>query len=465
MAKNIYEIRDEVLQIEAAAKKRQRFVRVGRYPAGFLFAALTAPLFYGFTYVMDSADPTELEALLRVPYLSKYWSFVEGIFGGGWSAFIGAAAIAAIVPILWLIIAALMVSPTKTKASATKGETELEITRDTASHISKAETAYYSDGGVLLITSLLCIIGNIAAIVMTMLKTQADEKATVGNIIGIILVSVFILAGTLIADCILSIPMSIFSHLVYKKRKIKEYSEIVRDKIISYENAEKAKKAEEKKQKKLEKEKAKQKAEEEKLEKAKALYEKARDTENDELMEEAAELRHPEACLEMGKKHFYTLTTEALTNEERTELGKKVENYLEKALPLGVEPKFLLCGVRVYTDSHNKEEWEKLLAEIREIKKSGQLPENYSPLCDMLLTTVVETIDRLDAKIKEELERPKVVYVPARTDVASIRRKKGLTITGYTHWVTGEPLFINSVGQIVTEDGVFVPEHLRDGGE
>ena len=68
-------------------------------------------------------------------------------------------------------------------------------------------------------------------------------------------------------------------------------------------------------------------------------------------------------------------------------------------------------------------------------------------------------------KLRAEAEKPKMVYVPTRTDAASIRRKKGLTITVCTHWDTGEPLFMNSAGQIVTEQGVFVPEHLRDGGE
>ena len=112
-----------------------------------------------------------------------------------------------------------------------------------------------------------------------------------------------------------------------------------------------------------------------------------------------------------------------------------------------------------------KEAWEKERADLR--KKIMDLTSMKKVYEGMSVTSAPDfnEYSAKGAKIKEEAEKPKVVYVPTHTDAASIRRKQGLTITGYTHWVTGEPLFMNSTGQIVTEQGVYVPEHLRDGGE
>ncbi len=107
----------------------------------------------------------------------------------------------------------------------------------------------------------------------------------------------------------------------------------------------------------------------------------------------------PSACFYMGKSLYQKWLKEVLTKAEKEELAKKTEKYLETPANQGnIEAKFLLLNVRTYTYSHNLEKWENILKELREIKQSEKLPEEYNNSYDSLIKAVIDVIDGFNKK-------------------------------------------------------------------
>lgn len=114
---------------------------------------------------------------------------------------------------------------------------------------------------------------------------------------------------------------------------------------------------------------------------------------NEELIEKAANMGSPDACLHHGKKLVQKWSTEHLTKAEKTDLIKLAAAFLATSAPHSTEAEFLWIFARTQYESNSKEKWASMLQCVRKIKASGKLPEEYAETCELLLEALVEVID------------------------------------------------------------------------
>lgn len=171
-------------------------------------------------------------------------------------------------------------------------------------------------------------------------------------------------------------------------KKIK--GDLITEERLKKEEANREKKAQERKiaaQKKKEAD-AKRKAADEVYAQA-----TAGDEYDEELIEKAANMGSPEACLYHGKKLVKQWSTEHLTRAEKADIIKLAAAFLSTAASLNTEAEFLWILARAQYESNSKEKWTTMLKRVREIKSSGELPEEYNDTCEALLETLVDVID------------------------------------------------------------------------
>ncbi len=222
------------------------------------------------------------------------------------------------------------------------------------------------------------------------------------GVIGGFLFIPFVIAAAIIAalfkkliNVISEIPQS-FKLSVELCDFIKELTEI-ENALVDEENRIKAaenraKKALEKKLKELEKKQRRDNAEAEFLK----LMEQG--NEDYDTIKNLANDKSPSACLYIGRAMYQEWLTEPLTINEKEDLANKIEDYLKiPAKENNTEAKFLLLSIDVSMNGHNIDDWERLLKEARAIKRSGSLPENFMPACDILIKSIVDVIDNLNS--------------------------------------------------------------------
>jgi len=160
-------------------------------------------------------------------------------------------------------------------------------------------------------------------------------------------------------------------------------------------------------QERLQAEQARQLAQE-RREKADVLYQQAIAGEpyDEALMEEAADLGSPEACLYLGKQLVEQWSSGLLTRSEKDSVIRDAAEYLEVPAQTDTEARFLWLMARTQYESNTQSQWEEMLQAVRKIKASGQLPENYAETCDTLLKTLVEVIDNVSEKIANASREP-----------------------------------------------------------
>ncbi len=188
-------------------------------------------------------------------------------------------------------------------------------------------------------------------------------------------------------------------------KKIK--GDLITEERLKKEEADREKKAQERKiaaQKKKEAE-AKRKA-------ADAVYAEAIAGEeyDEELIEKAANMGSPDACLYHGRKLMKKWSTEHLTRAEKADVVKLAAAFLSTAASHNTEAAFLWILARSQYESNSKEQWTEMLQRVRKIKSSGQLPEEYEETCDLLLETLVGVIDATP-----EAPAPRRSYSPTPT--------------------------------------------------
>lgn len=134
---------------------------------------------------------------------------------------------------------------------------------------------------------------------------------------------------------------------------------------------------------------------------------------DEKLIEKAASMGSPDACLYHGKKLVEKWSTEPLTRGEKADIIKQAAAFLSTAAPHSVEGEFLWILARAQYESNSKEKWTAMLKSVRKIKSSGDLPEEYAETCDLLLETLVDVIDATPETPAPRSSSPSGSYSPS----------------------------------------------------
>ncbi len=180
---------------------------------------------------------------------------------------------------------------------------------------------------------------------------------------------------------------------------------VAEENLIEYEE-EIARKAEERRQAAIKKEQE-EKAAAQRRKMAEEAYEKATAGEevDEELMAQAANLGHPEACLWMGVSLMNRLE-EPVTNRERVDIAKQAQPYLKEAAPFHPIANLLYIHAQMLTEDIDVSlsALNESLNEVRRIKNIKDLPEKYIPLCNHMIDKLIEAINLITDPPEEEEE-------------------------------------------------------------
>ena len=117
------------------------------------------------------------------------------------------------------------------------------------------------------------------------------------------------------------------------------------------------------------------------------------------LIEKAAQMGSRPACLYMGRKKMQEWSSGAYTREEKEDIAEEAKKYFEVARveqateAEKTEARFGYLTFQVLTESGKADKWKGVLAELRGIQRSGQLPKNYDDSCEWLIGVVIQLID------------------------------------------------------------------------
>ncbi len=131
----------------------------------------------------------------------------------------------------------------------------------------------------------------------------------------------------------------------------------------------------------------------------------------------------PSACICVVKMLFGETVDPSYTTAEKKESAKDMKNYLQK-IPYSnrnVEIKFMLLYSQVMTETLVVDEWRKVLKSARDLKKYGELSEEYGGYLNALIQVLVEHIDE---KEREEVEREREIEVLKNRIVADMLERE-----------------------------------------
>ena len=118
---------------------------------------------------------------------------------------------------------------------------------------------------------------------------------------------------------------------------------------------------------------------------------------NNELMKKAAKLGNTYACIYFGKKAFSDIDSTMLTKAEKENNMIVASEYLKKVKDHDVECEFLWLATRIQHESNSATEWQSILNRIRELNNSENLPELYKDSITTIIESLVEVIDRISS--------------------------------------------------------------------
>lgn len=163
----------------------------------------------------------------------------------------------------------------------------------------------------------------------------------------------------------------------------------------------------------------------------------ATDEVDEHLMQQAADLGSRPACLYLGRQMYEAFASDAYTKAEKKRIAEKAIRYFrtasleEDSAEARTEAKFGYLSFQCMTESGDYDKWSDMLSQLREIQKSGNLPERYQEPFATLISLVVEMVDqtaprtsRQNAKSHRNDEEPVVKRCYCKFSNAGICSKK-----------------------------------------
>lgn len=191
-----------------------------------------------------------------------------------------------------------------------------------------------------------------------------------------------------------------------QKKRIKEEEE----------RREREKREAEERRLKAERERKKKEAEERNRKEGDELYcqATAEDNVDEGLIRRAADLGCRPACLYIGRQMMEEWATGAYTKREKADIAEKAKEYFhiasfeEDSMEAKTEARFGYLFFKVVTESGNDSKWKEVLSQLRDIQKSGMLPENYNETCVLLIENVVNLVDTSTSSSPSTSSRPAI---------------------------------------------------------
>ena len=296
--------------------------------------------------------------------------------------------------------------------------------------IKAMETNINSEGGsvFLLVYAVLYALFVAISTLYLMLFYGGSRIDSFEEIFGAVFALVFVLAVSVLISAILFGLLWFINCVIFAVAKptklLKEVEELKKIELsrIESENAEKRRRAEEDKARQKAKEKKmmekarkeREEARQEELKKAEEIYNKAMASEEPDegLLEEAAHLGNLDASRYMGKKLVTEWSVSEASNRGKEKILRKAEGILSIFANGGDatgEFLWLLCNCTL--NSHNPENWKKILRRLEKIEDSGEVEKEFTGTLALLINEVEKRIEATASK-KAAIQEQDDIGVP-----------------------------------------------------
>ncbi len=304
-----------------------------------------------------------------------------------------------------------------------------------------------SDSGILIGLAILHALVLTGSIMYIGFKTGEIRFDDFSHVFTDVMTFVFLLVLSLLISVILFGILILINNMFFTTKKpqalldevanLKKQEELrlegERIERMKREREEKARlEAEEKKKQRKEREE-KERKRQELLKQAESIYNKAMAGEepDENLLEEAAKLGNPNACRYFGERYVLMWSTDEASPNEKTRILRKAERYLSVFAGGGDtigEFLWILCDSLL--NSHNYESWRKILSSLRRIEESGELPEQYEPIMDMLNSEAERMVEKTKpiTNISSDPQGREAVYCKFRNGAICTKRSTSLTV-------------------------------------
>lgn len=418
------EFNEKVIGFEIYRKKRISVEKISNTLGAFLTAIVFFTLCYGLTIEFLKEHSTTYNS--NLPIFPSLWQFITDkstilsflpqlpatiVFG---------LVLTLLIPLLATGIYALVIYNLPAKIESEEEDATVKGFEKLSKRLNETESFYFIPDFIGRILNIFFLIMSALSCYYIVLPINPSKE--IGNIVATVFLTVIMTLFYFIPYiCFKKLNIAI-SSFMWKNRKKSESEKLKKELNAEIYNLKKVQ--EQKNKEKKEKEKIRQeKQKAEKLLKdlidGENLYKEAlaSDPINEKKLKKAAELGYPRACYHLGKNLIADLDSDMYTSDEKEEIAERAANYFNVARQnselaeedLETECKFLWMFSRLQYESNNKEKWQQMLTDFRNIQKSGELPEEYTETLESAIKTVVTVIDEL---INQPKPQPQPTYQP-----------------------------------------------------
>lgn len=357
-------------------------------------------------------DEKELAVLNKIPVIMPLWNRFISLLPADLPMFariLAGCAAATLAPFAVNLPLSIILRIIPAKETAVGTETDLEKAKRLEDAANKANYSVgVEDLGLKIATAVIYAIGVIATPCYVTYMVEGEKIESLLKF-EVIVACVFLAVLALIAFAIFSYLSGWICKVLYVHRKDKALGKALTEYVKvceKLEKEEKARKAEEEKKRKEEERLAEEKRNKER---GAELYAQATagDEVDEDLLQQAADLGDPQACMIIGKRLMQDGASDLYTDAEQQSLMRQAAGYFKNTqdTPQGMLY-WLRCRVRY--EKNTKTEWQSMLRQLRNVKETGELSEEDVELCDTAIRALVQTVDKMVEQAPPKPKEPKL---------------------------------------------------------
>ncbi len=407
---NLHEFEERLSRLTARKAKAERVAKICTAVGNVVFTLW----FFVVTCVVLGTimDEKELAVLNQLPVIMPWWNKFVALLPADLTLYLQilAGCVAAVIlPFAVNLPLSIILRVIPTKKPEENTQTELEKAKWMKAQAASGNYRVWVDKlGARLITRIIYALGVIATPCYVTYMAEGENWESLMKM-EVIVGCVFLAGLALVAFGILNFLSSRMQKVFFIHRKDKSLNTALSDYVDACQEQEEEEKDRKEKEEKKRIEQERLEEERRNKEKGAELFTKATagDEIDEDLLQEAADLGDPQACMIIGKRLMQDGSSDLYTDAEQKSLMRRAAVHFEHTqdTPQGMLY-WIRCRVRY--EKNTKEEWKSMLSQLRSVKTTGDLSEDDLELCDATIRALVQTVDKIVEQAPPKPKEPKL---------------------------------------------------------
>ena len=373
-------------RLDRLVVRRKKAVRIGKtctIVGNFLFMLCFFVVTCAALALIMSDN--ELEVLNQIPVLVPLWNKFTALLPADMPLILRILAgcvASALVPFAGNLLLSIILRFVPVPKTPVGTETDLEKAKRLEKEAYQANCAAgVDDFGAKIVTAVIYAIGVIAVPCYVTYKVEGEQLTALLRF-EIVVGSVLLAGLALLVFAIFSYLSGWICRVLYFHRKDRSLKDAFKDYAKACEKLEKEEKARQEEEEKRRKEAERLAEEKKRKEQGAVLYAQATagDEVDEDLLQQAADLGDPQACMIIGKRLMEKGVSDLYTDAEQQEMMKKAASYFRHTQENAQGLLYWIC-CRVRYENNTKVQWQGTLKQLRSVKEKGGLSEEDLDKC------------------------------------------------------------------------------------